>query len=93
MENAGLTEKNSFIRDNCVKEVFLMKACTSCRNLEQEDINLVMNHINSYRRAKLNHRTPMEAFAFMHGTEALKLLGCKLIEPNCVMLTPKLLKR
>ena len=62
-------------------------------DLEQDDINLVMNHINSYRRAKLNNRTPMEAFAFLHGTEALKLLGCKLIEPNCVMLTPKLLKR
>ena len=46
-----------------------------------------------FDRAKLNNRTPMEAFAFLHGTEALKLLGCKLIEPNCVMLTPKLLKR
>lgn len=49
--------------------------------------------LNSYRRAKLNNRTPIEAFAFYHGTEVLNLLGCKLIEPNCVILTPKLLKR
>jgi IS30 family transposase len=31
---------------------------TSFNNLTQEDISLMMNHINSYKRKKLNNRTP-----------------------------------
>ena len=53
----------------------------------------MMNHINSYRRAKLGNRTPYEAFAFYYGKETLEKLGYSPIDPSCVVMTPKLLKR
>ena len=58
----------------------------------QEDINLVMNHINSYSGLSLNDRTPHEVFKFMFGEEVIKKLGSKLIEPNNICLNPDLLK-
>jgi IS30 family transposase len=65
---------------------------TSFDNLVQEDINLVMNHINSYSGLSLNDRTPHEVFKFMFGEEVIKKLGSKLIEPNNICLNPDLLK-
>lgn len=35
--------------------------------LMQEDINQMMDHINSYRRKKLNGKSPYEAFCFYYG--------------------------
>ncbi|OOM72686.1 integrase core domain protein [Clostridium puniceum] len=40
-------------------------------HLIQEDIRLTMNHINSYKRKKLNNRSPYETFSFYHGEEIL----------------------
>jgi IS30 family transposase len=34
--------------------------------LMQEDIDLMMDHINSYRRKKLNGKSPYEAFCRHH---------------------------
>ena len=66
---------------------------TSFDKLTQTDIDHMMNHINSYRRAKLGNRTPYEAFAFYYGKETLEKLGYSPIDPSCVVMTPKLLKR
>jgi IS30 family transposase len=66
---------------------------TSFDSLEQADIDRMMNHINSYRRAKLGNKTPYEAFAFYHAQAALDMLGAEQIPSNSVILTPKLLKR
>lgn len=41
----------------------------SFNDLTQEDISLMMNHINSYKRKKLNNRSPYETFSFYHGEE------------------------
>jgi IS30 family transposase len=41
---------------------------TSFDNLVQEDINLVMNHINSYSGLSLNDRTPLFCFQFTEDT-------------------------
>lgn len=49
---------------------------TSFNELTQEDINLMMNHINSYKRKKLNNRSLYETFSFYHGEEVLHKLGC-----------------
>jgi IS30 family transposase len=35
----------------------------------QEDISLMMNHINSYARKTLGNRAPYETFQFLHGKE------------------------
>ena len=60
--------------------------------LLQADIDLMMNHINSYRRLKLGNKSPFEAFEFYHGTAFFEKLGYTPIPSNCVILTPRLLK-
>lgn len=65
---------------------------TSFDNLTQKDINLMMDHINSYSRPTLNDRTPYEAFEFLFGGEIIKKLGSTLIPPNDICLKPSLLK-
>lgn len=59
----------------------------------QKDISLMMNHVNSYGRKKLNNRSPYTAFSFLYGTVTLKKLGSEFISPNDVTLIPKLLKK
>jgi len=59
----------------------------------QKDISLMMDHINSYGRKKLNDRSPCSVFSFLHGVVTLKKLGSELISPNEVILRPKLLKK
>lgn len=58
-----------------------------------EDITLMMNHINSYGRKKLNDRSPHSVFSFLHGTEILKKLDAECIPYNAIILNPKLLKK
>lgn len=66
---------------------------TSFNHLEQGDISLMMNHINSYKRKKLNNRSPYETFSFHHGEEVLKKLGCSPVPADEILLKPTLLKR
>jgi len=66
---------------------------TSFNSLTQQDINLMMNHINSYKRKKLNNRSPYETFSFYHGEAVLQKLGCELVTASNIMLKPKLLKK
>lgn len=59
----------------------------------QEDINLMMDHINSYRRKKLNGKSPYEAFCFYYGKDLADKLGCHKVAANSINLTPGLLKK
>ena len=61
--------------------------------LTLEDVNLMMNHINSYKRKKLNNRSPYETFSFYHGEEVLHKLGCASVGASDIMLKPALLKK
>ena len=63
----------------------------SFNNLTQEDVTLMMNHINSYKRKKLNDRSPYETFSFLHGEEVLGLLGCSKVAADDILLKPELL--
>ena len=63
----------------------------SFNNLTQEDVNLMMDHINSYKRKKLNDRSPYETFSFYHGEEVLRLLGCTKVPADDILLKPELL--
>ena len=58
----------------------------------QKDISLMMDHVNSYGRKKLNDRSPYSVFSFLHGAVTLEKLGSEYISPNDVTLIPKLLK-
>ena len=62
-------------------------------DLSQEDILLVMNHVNSYNRKKLNDKSPYDAFSFYYGEDILGKLGYASIAAEDINLTPKLLKR
>ena len=57
----------------------------------QEQINLMMNHINSYGRPELNNRSPYEMFAFLYGEDILRRLGVIQIPRNEIILKPSLL--
>lgn len=66
---------------------------TSMNNLTQDDIDLMMSHINSYARRNLNGFSPTELFVKIYGYNTLRLLRQELIPPNKIILTPKLLKK
>ncbi len=66
---------------------------TSLDSFTQEDISLVMNHINSYGRPNLGDKTPYEVFATLYGEDILGKLGVILIPPDKVTLRPSLLKK
>ena len=59
----------------------------------QDDINLMMNHINSYGRNNLGNKTPYEVFASLYGVEILRKMGATFIPPDEVTLHPSLLKK
>ena len=66
---------------------------TSIDDLTQTDVFKMMNHINSYKRKKLNNRSPYETFSFLHGEEVLAKLGCCPVDAKDICLKPKLLKK
>ena len=65
---------------------------TSLDEFTQEDITLVMNHVNSYIRKNLGDNTPHEVFAAFYGDDFLKKMGADLISPDDVIMHPSLLK-
>ena len=72
--------------------MFLPKG-TDLDSFSQKDISLMMDHINSYKRKKLNDRSPYETFSFYYGEEVLKLLGCTPVAAEDILLKPSLLKK
>ena len=66
---------------------------SSFDKLEQEDINLMMNHINSYKRKKLNNKNPYDVFSFLYGEDMTKKLGCLPVPAENIVLKPYLLKK
>lgn len=59
----------------------------------QDDISLMMNHINSYARKNLGDKSPYEVFASLYGEAVLRRMGAILIPPDEVTLHPSLLKK
>lgn len=59
----------------------------------QDDINLMMSHINSYSREKLQDKTPIEVFEFLYGSNVLAKLGINKIPANDIILKPSLLRK
>ena len=66
---------------------------TSFDELNQDDINLVMSHINSYKRKKLNNESPYSIFSKLYGENTINKLGIQKIEPNKVNLSPTFIKK
>ncbi len=59
--------------------------------LSQEDIFLMMDHINSYPRAQYNEGSAYDIFIFLNGEEGAKKLGLERVHPRNVTLKPELI--
>lgn len=58
----------------------------------QEQIDLMMNHINSYSRPELGNKPPYAMLAFHYGKRLLKKFRFEIVQPNDIILKPSLLK-
>lgn len=72
---------------------FLGKTLDEIHNLTQDDVSLMMSHINSYKRKKLGNRSAYQLFSFLHDEGLLEKLGITLIPSKEINLTPLLLKK
>jgi IS30 family transposase len=59
----------------------------------QDDFALVADHVNSYPRKKLNGKSAIETFSFLHDPLLLEMLGVRPVPQDEVTLTPELLKK
>jgi len=65
---------------------FSLPKGTSMDHLTQEDINELMNHINSYGRKKWNGQAPIDLFIQIYGQEVASLLGLRKIPVDSINL-------
>ena len=64
---------------------------TSFDGLTQEQVALMLSHVNGYVRRSIGNKTPWQLFAESFGQECAKLFGVVEIAPNDVCLKPSLL--
>lgn len=65
----------------------------SMRNLTEDNVNLMMNHINSVSRDYLNGHSPAELSQLLLNRKVLDALNINIIHPDDVKLHPTLLKK
>ena len=85
-------QKGSAERNHEFIRLFIPKG-TPMDDFSQDDISVMMNHINSYGRSSLGDKSPYEVMEFLYGPEILKLLGCTRISPDDVTLSPSVFKK
>jgi IS30 family transposase len=85
-QKARIEKNHEFIR-------YILPKGKSFEGLNQEDVTLMANHINSIARASLNERTPFELAAMLIDSEFLKAIGLHNIPHDEVLLKPELLKK
>jgi IS30 family transposase len=85
-DKAECERNHEFIR-------YIIPKSKTLDGLTQEDINLMFSHITSYIRESNQNKTPFELVKERFGSEFLELIGIKHVEPNDVVLKPKLLKK
>ena len=61
-------------------------------DLEQDDIDLLANHINSTKRDSLNGHSPFELSQFLLDEKLLTVMNYVAIAPDDVKLSPELLR-
>lgn len=84
-QKGGIEKNHELLR-------YVIPKGTSLEGYSQEDITLLINHINSYSR---NERAPFTPFDLMEKAypEVIKKLGLKRINPDDILLSPILLQR
>lgn len=59
---------------------------------EQRDINIMMSHINSYAREKLNDKSPLLLFKILYGEDITRFFNISSIDPDDVNLSSSVIK-
>lgn len=85
-QKPGIEKNHEYIR-------YILPKGSSFDDLTQQDIDLMMNHINNTARASLNGRTPFELASLLLDPAAVSAFGIKLIAPDNIILKPTLLKK
>ena len=84
-QKAEIERNHQFIR-------FYYPKSKSFKDLTQEELELMLSHINSYNRKNKEDKAPYEIFEFIYGKESLDKLNIKKIEYDEIDLTEKLLR-
>lgn len=71
---------------------FLPKGA-SFDSLTQQDVSLMMSHINSYARSKFGGLSPSQLLVQAYGAETLRLLGQVLIPPEKIVLNDSIFRK
>lgn len=83
----GMLEKNhEYIR-------YILPKGSSFDSLVQEDISLMLSHINSTARTSINCRTPLELASLLVDDRVIRAAGIQRIEHDDVCLRPRLFKK
>ena len=89
--NASFQKPNVELNHEFIRRI--LPKGSSFDHLTQEDINIMMSHINSYSREKLNDKTPLDCFGFLYGHSVIEKMGQRKIPANEIVLKPSLLKK
>lgn len=85
-------QKGSAERNHEFIRYFIPKG-TDIGQYTQQDITLMMNHINSYSRESLGGKCPFEVFRYFYGSDLLDLLGCTTIPASKVTLNKSVFRK
>ena len=72
---------------------YIRKKGKTLDTIDEEDIEIINSHINSYPRKSLDWKTPIEAMKEKFGNDIVKLLGIEEIKRKDVNLTARVMKQ
>lgn len=84
-QKGGIEQAHTMLR-------MILPKRTTFEFLTQWDVNLITSHIDSTPRESLNGHTPYDVALEAFGTDALKAFQLRRIDPDKVILTPKLIR-
>ena len=84
-QKGGIEQAHTMLR-------MILPKRTTFEFLTQWDVKLITSHINSTPRESLNGRTPYDAALEAFGEDVLKAFQLRRIDPDKVILTPKLIR-
>lgn len=84
-QKGGIEQAHTMLR-------MILPKRTAFEFLTQWDVNLITSHINSTPRESLNGRTPYDVALEAFGEDVLKAFQLRRIDPDKVILTPKLIR-
>ena len=84
-QKGGIEQAHTMLR-------MILPKRTTFEFLTQWDVNLITSHINSTPRESLNERTPYDVALEAFGEDVLKAFQLRRIDPDKVVLTPKLIR-